>query len=511
MAETDGSETKLRGRLPEILLLVILLLGITLQYAAAYQKSFWGDEAKTALRVRNGFETIEEETPADHQPLYIYMMTLWGKVFGYSEMGLRSLAILFATLTLVLTYTLGKDVYGEKTALISLAILSFSPLFLLHGHSARYYSIMTALAVLIALSLHRFQEMKKPWYLLVYAFAGTVMLYLVFNSVIFLAGCSAWWLWRFWRDRKRQVIDFVYWVLAQILILALYLPGTGRFSTFTENYFQIPQLTSWLMDYLKRLAFTSYLFGMGGTLSPLKPLAWIGIEVVVIIAVFALYAAWKRKLSWMPVFFTVWISLLAVLASFFSEWHNQIWQNISHWFLYVLPFLALWLGIGLAQMKFRIMAFMGSLLLVVYAVGIYNYFTDQQFIQPVLAAPWRNVYDGIKAESKPGAMVICTGVDTSCWYYAEQYGYPVSLPWELERKNGVQPVEVWWVHSNVGGIRYDHEGVDQEFLKLAEKQYENREVRNYILHEPSIRWLKTRLMGHSDYEYLVEVFHFSSP
>ncbi len=42
MEETDGSETKLRGRLPEILLLVILLLGITLQYAAAYSEEFLG-------------------------------------------------------------------------------------------------------------------------------------------------------------------------------------------------------------------------------------------------------------------------------------------------------------------------------------------------------------------------------------------------------------------------------------------------------------------------------------
>jgi hypothetical protein len=108
-------------------------------------------------------------------------------------------------------------------------------------------------------------------------------------------------------------------------------------------------------------------------------------------------------------------------------------------------------------------------------------------------------------------MVICTGVDTACWYYAEQYGYPLSLPWELERKDGVQPVEVWWVHSNVGGIRYDRQAVDQEFLRVAENQYSGREVKKFILHEPSIRWLKTRLMGHADYEYLVELYHFYSP
>lgn len=494
-----------------MILLVILLAGITLQFAAAYQKSFWGDEAKTAIRVQGSLETMQDEMPADHQPLFIDMMSIWGKIFGYSEMGLRSLAILFATLTLILTYILGRDLYGEKIALLSLAVLSFSPLFVLHAHSARYYSMMTALAVLITLALYRFQEHRNPWYLLIYAFAGAGMLYLVFNSVIFLVGCGVWWLLSYLSNRKRTPTDLVYWILAQALILSLYLPGSGRFGTFAESYFQIPKLTSWIIEYLKRLAFTSYLFVLGGTLSPLKPLAWIGIEVVILIALFGVYVAWKRKISWMPIFFTVWTTSLAVLATFFSEWHNQIWQNISHWFLFILPFLALWLGVGLAQMKLRLMAFTGGLLLILYAVGIYNYFTNQQFIQPVLAAPWRQVFDVVKAESKPQAIVICTGADTSCWYYAEKYGYHVSLPWELERKGGIQPVEVWWVHTNAGGIQYGREEIDQEYLKIAENQYPSFEMKKFVLHEPSIRWLKTRFMGHSDYDYLIILYHFYSP
>ena len=510
MAEEKDAGKERQRRITDLFLLLILMIGIGLQYGAAYQKSFWGDEAKTAMRIQSGFETIEETTPADHQPLFIFLMSRWGRIFGYSEMGLRSLAILCATLTLILTYTLGRDLYGEKAALIGVAVLSFSPLFLLHAHSARYYSMMTALAVLVALAIYRYQDMRQPWYLLVYAFAGATMLYLVFNSVIFIAGCNVWWLIQYLRDRKRSLADLAFWVLAQALILALYLPGTGRFSTFTENYFQLPELSSWLLDYVKRLAYSAYIFAIGGTLSPLKPLAWVGIEVVIVIAVFAVITVWKRKLSWMPVFFASWITVLAVMATFFSEWHNQIWQNIAHWFLYVLPFLALWIGIGLAQMKFRIMAFMGSLLLFVYAVGIYNFFTNQQFIQPVYAVPWRLIFNTLHENAKPNAMVICTGVETSCWYYAELYGYPTALPWEIEGKGGKQPSEVWWVHSNVGGIRYEQQAIDQKFLKLAGELYPITDISHYVQHEASIRWLKTRLMGHTDYEYQVVVYHFYS-
>ena len=48
------------------------------------------------------------------------------------------------------------------------------------------------------------------------------------------------------------------------------------------------------------------------------------------------------------------------------------WQNLPVRAFYVLPFLAIWLGAGLASLKPRWSILAGALIALVYGVGIYN-------------------------------------------------------------------------------------------------------------------------------------------
>jgi hypothetical protein len=500
-----------RSKLRNGYLILMLLVIIGLQFYAAYQKSYWGDETFTVSTVRGGLSGIGKNLPAHQQPLFYYLMAAWGRVLGYSEVGLRSLAIVFAVSTAVFAYLLGRDLFGEWAGLASVTILGLSPLFILHAHDARYYSMMSASAVLAVLASYRYWKMGKLWYLLPYALASVFMLYLLFISAGFIAGVNAWWFFRYLRERKRNFSDLLLWIMAQVLIVALYLPAMGQFSTFTRSYLEVPGLPNLATEFIKRLAYTSYVFSLGGTLSPLNPIAWIGIEAVAICAIYAMVALRKEADFWLLVFLTVWNSLLAVMETFFSEGHNLTWQNLSHWFFYILPFIAIWLGAGLARMKPKLSALLSCLLLVAYGAGLFNYFSGRQFLQPVYTIPWRTIFASIQQEAKPDSMLICTSLESSCWYYANQYGFQVSLPWDLENKSAGRVPEVWWVHTNVGGDLYERQDIDQKFLGVASSRYSKTDVTHYVEHDPSIRWIKSRFMGKADYDYLVVVYHFYNP
>ena len=54
-----------------------------------------------------------------------------------------------------------------------------------------------------------------------------------------------------------------------------------------------------------------------------------------------------------------------------------------------------------------------AVLLVVYAGGIYNYFTNQQVIKPFLTVPWREIFTDIYAQAVDDAVVVCTSTSSN--------------------------------------------------------------------------------------------------
>lgn len=494
-----------------LLLSAILCVSLALQIAAANQKSLWGDEVFTINYAQMEPAQLRNALPPHQQPLYYDLVSWWGNMLGYEKLPMRLLSILFVAITLVFTYLLSRDVFGEKIALISTAILGISPLLLLHGHNVRYYSLICALAILMAFSSYRFWKTDQPLYLLLYAGAGTLMLYILFTSTSFIVGIVIWWLVYFLLTKNRRIDSLLFWIAAQGVIIILWLPTYSKLAGFAQDYLQSSATQNLLFDFGKRLFYSGYVFSLGGNLSPLNPVSWIGIEAVFFILLFSLRSLRKSLDGWMPVFFTIWNMLAAVLLTFLSQEHSQTWQNLAHWFLYILPFLAMWLGAGLASFNKRIFLLFGIVLLLVNAVGVSNYFRNRQFFQGVYAIPWEGIFDQIRDQAEPETVVLCTSLEASCSYYGNQYGLRISTPEHIDRASFGSLNDLWWIYTHVGNLEYENTDFYQSFLDRASYHFEETQVFQYIQQDASIRWLKTRLFGHQDYEYQVDVYHFHSP
>lgn len=492
----------------KILFLAIFLAALALLAGAAVQKSFWEDEAFSARIAQNNLDEVLEATARDvHPPLYLLLVSQWGSLFGYQEPGLRSLSILFALAALFLAYRLAAEAIGPRAGLFTLAILAFSPLFVMYAHNARYYSMTAAFSLLAVYATYRYQATRRWPYLLVYVSSGTALLYLLFATAAVLLACNLWWLIFWWRERSRSGI--IAWFLAQIAVVLLYLPGYRIFATVLEKGGGFPStLMDWILEIFKRVAYLGFVLGVGETYSPLNPLAWLGLILVAVLLVIALLRHARKNGVWLALVVLLVIALANIVISLDGAVAST-WQNISYRAFYALPFLAILLGAGLSALRPKAGLLVSALLLVVYAAGLGNYFSNRQFIRPIYAVPWRQVFTKIRDQAPQDAVVICNRTDYACVYYAGRFGFERRSPSDWESLATEKPPELWWLHSNVGLARYDQDP-ELEVLRQVQAAYAHLEVYNYGQQAASIRWIKSRLMGQQDYEFRLNVYQFNN-
>ncbi len=75
-----------------------------------------------------------------HPPLFYLSEHGWMRLFGNSEAALRSLVVLVSLVTLLLAYSLGRRVLGQRGGLIFTALLSLNPFFFSHSLNLRMYT-----------------------------------------------------------------------------------------------------------------------------------------------------------------------------------------------------------------------------------------------------------------------------------------------------------------------------------------------------------------------------------
>lgn len=77
-----------------------------------------------------------------HPPLFYLSEHGWMRLFGNSEVALRSLVLLSSLVTLLVAYGLGKRVLGQRGGLVFTALLSLNPFFFSHSLNLRMYAPM---------------------------------------------------------------------------------------------------------------------------------------------------------------------------------------------------------------------------------------------------------------------------------------------------------------------------------------------------------------------------------
>ena len=486
----------------------LLLIAIGFQLAAALQKSFWEDEAFTATVAQQDLSDVVVTVTKDvHPPLYLVVISSWEKIFGSSELALRMFSILCVILTLLLTYKLTVEILDDRAGIVVMVLLSLSPLYIMFGHNARYYALAAALSMMVTLSLLLYLRTNHIGYLLIYTLSGAVILYIVYASFSVLLACNLWWLWIKLKKRTRSAT--VQWLIAQGVIILLHLPWLILMNPLLKTYAGGIQYYPGLIgDVLLRGLYLGFTFAVGETLSPLNPLTWVALGIVIILSVAAIRYGKKAPDLWMMLVFLFTISIANLMISL-NATVSQTWQNLPYRTLYAFPYLAIWLTAGFMALKKP--AYLLSIILVgVYSVGIYNYFTGKQFIQPIYTVPWREIFSSITAVSTPDTLVICSHGDFACPYYTQRYGFGSHTAEDWVNLSGQTYSQVWWIQSNLGASLQIYVNETEIFQEIRNRYKDSIEY-HFAPQDPTIRWIKTTLLNRDDYEYRVDVYRFGQP
>jgi len=517
MAMTDKP---LQKSFSKYLLILIVLISICLQLIAAYQKSFWEDEAFVATFATRGSGFALEMVQWDyHPPLYMMLVSVWGRVLGYNEFGLRLLSVIFSELTLFLCYLLALELFDDHAALATVALLAFSPFFLMFGFMARYYSLAALLAVWVVYSMWNYAQKDRPLFLLFYILGSIAFLYLLFASVVVIAACAVWGALLWIRKYKSPRQFLAIWAMTHLLIMLTYLPGLGFFSKALSHSANITEKAGSLFEPIKRLLYVVYVYLLGETLSPLNPLAWIGGLILFAVLVYAIIRRKRQFNFWLPVSLVVLIVVSGILVSgilvkgmfaYISAQASSTWQNLPARAFYALPFLTIWIGAGVSALPRSWMRAATFCILLVYGFGIYNYFSDKQYLRPVFAIPWHQIFSEIKQESGPNPLVICGDGDHTCYYYAENFGFGGFSTADFNTQMANRPTDVWWFQNNLS-LKDIVRSAEQNALDQLSKDYATSSMLGFGEQDPGIRRLKNWFLKQDDYHYRLVLYHFFNP
>src|SRR3984957_15100153 len=120
------------------------------------------------------------------QVFYYVILHYYTRIFGLSEISLRSLSVIFSLTTLVLVFAIGCEMFDDNTALAAAAIWAFNPLAVVFAHTARMYSMLIALALAQLLTLWRVRKRPSLSGAVVCGIVGAALLYTHLGGILFV-------------------------------------------------------------------------------------------------------------------------------------------------------------------------------------------------------------------------------------------------------------------------------------------------------------------------------------
>jgi len=203
--------------------LIVCLAGILRWYHIGTQ-SLWFDELVSAAQSRMDLPNLVLSLENDFQaPLYYFLLHYWVKIFGISEIALRSMSFVLGLLTIPMIYLVGKELINPFTGLMSALLLSLSSFHIYFSQETRSYCLIGFLTLI---SFHFFimivKRGNKKQYIVGFIITNVFLLYTHSIAIFILLTQNI--IWFIIKLFKKKQIGYLQWTLYQILSLLLFTP-----------------------------------------------------------------------------------------------------------------------------------------------------------------------------------------------------------------------------------------------------------------------------------------------
>lgn len=343
-------------RLPLWLALAgIVALASGLRSILLARNSFWYDEAWVASLMQLRWQEIAPVLAGTdvHPPLYFYLMKAWVGLAGTTEVALRLPSVFASVVSVLLAYFIMRRVAPEPVSLLGAFLVGLSPFDIMAGREARMYAVLEALALGATLAMILSVERGGVVRWAGYGMLAAAVAYTHYLGIIVLAAHG---LWVAFFERRH----FRAWALAMsgaVLLYAPWIPSLWHQSVtneYHETWYRHAVGLSDLTALLGLFAFGGSLFGMpgyflGGTLAPV--LQWLVVLpfLAVVWRGVAALSSDRRGLALLGVCLALPIGAIFLISLLKPLFY-------ARWFSFLVPFYAMFVALGLAELAGRIRA-----------------------------------------------------------------------------------------------------------------------------------------------------------
>ena len=152
-------------------LIILFILAFVLRSIAAVNISPNADEMVHGTHAL-GIINSNKLQIMDQDAVWFYLTDLFYNIFGKNLFGLRFMSILFGSLSMIIVYLIGKELFSKRVALIASFILAFSPYHIRMTLAEMDTSMMFFVLLSMYFLIKALKEQKNPFYYLSFLFLG---------------------------------------------------------------------------------------------------------------------------------------------------------------------------------------------------------------------------------------------------------------------------------------------------------------------------------------------------
>jgi mannosyltransferase len=197
---------------------IILAVGLVLRLYHLTWQSIEHDEifSLTVSRKPDMWHWLVEDFV--QPPLHYLILRGWFHIAGFGIYQSRLLSALFGVLSVILIYSLGRDLFDRKTGLLAAALLSVSQIAIEYSQEARPYSQLLFLTLTCALLFIVSLRTGRFWW--AWVGVATLALYTHYYACFAIAAFVLFWF----IYRERYPVPIWKWFAGAVIILLAFLP-----------------------------------------------------------------------------------------------------------------------------------------------------------------------------------------------------------------------------------------------------------------------------------------------
>jgi mannosyltransferase len=163
---------------------LILAVAAFLRFWALGRQGLWFDEARTAWFMHGTPGQMLRALPRTESTPPLYYLAAWGwsRIFGDTELGLRSLSALVGVFAVALAYAAGRTLATRRVGHVAAALVAVNPFLVWYSQEARAYSLLVFLGALSFWLFARARANPTPKALAAWAFASALALWTHYSA-----------------------------------------------------------------------------------------------------------------------------------------------------------------------------------------------------------------------------------------------------------------------------------------------------------------------------------------